>query len=152
MKKTIIWIIGIIVTLVLIAGLVLLLSWPMITSPVNSNPNTQISMVQTSTTADAGQNTNSNQNKNTITMPENYNVVIEGYQFSLSTMTIGVGDSITWTNMDTVAHTVTSDSGTELSSAKLERGEKYSHIFNTPGTYKYHCAPHPSMKGTIIVQ
>ena len=84
--------------------------------------------------------------------PKNYKISIESYQFSPSTMTIKAGDSITWTNMDTVAHTVTSDSGNELDSPRFGKGQTYTYTFNTPGTYNYHCTPHPSMKGTIIVK
>jgi plastocyanin len=54
--------------------------------------------------------------------------------------------------MDSVMHTATSDSGSELASTSLSKGESYTHTFTTPGTYNYHCAVHPSMKGKIIVE
>lgn len=81
-----------------------------------------------------------------------YSVSISGFEFSPSTKTIKVGDAITWTNMDSVRHTVTSDSGSELDSPLFGQGQSYSHTFNTVGTYTYHCTPHPNMKGTIIVE
>jgi plastocyanin len=82
----------------------------------------------------------------------NYDVVMSGFAFSPATTTIHVGDSVTWTNMDSVSHTVTSDTGSELSSSPLTNRATYSHTFNTAGTYTYHCSIHTTMKGTIIVQ
>lgn len=80
------------------------------------------------------------------------NVQIKGFDFSPSTITIKKGDTITWTNADSASHTITSDSGSELSSSTLSNGAKYSHTFNTAGTFSYHCSFHPSMKATVIVQ
>ena len=80
------------------------------------------------------------------------NVHIKNMAFSPATLTIKVGDTITWTNQDSASHTVTSDSGTELNSATLVNTQTYSHTFNTAGTFPYHCSIHPGMKATIIVQ
>ena len=79
-------------------------------------------------------------------------VNIQDFAFAPSTMTIKVGTTITWTNMDSAPHTVVSNSGSEISSETLSNGQKYSHTFNTPGTFAYHCGVHTSMKGTIIVE
>jgi len=72
--------------------------------------------------------------------------------FSPDTVTIRQGDSVKWINGDNQPHTVTSDSGSELSSDSLGEGGSYSHTFLKSGTYTYHCAIHPEMKGTVIVQ
>jgi amicyanin len=95
---------------------------------------------------------NGNQNNNTVVTPKTYSVDISGFAFSPSTLTIKSGDSVTWTNHDSTSHTVTSDTGSELSSQQIPNGETYSHTFNTAGTYSYHCSIHPSMKGKVIVQ
>lgn len=79
------------------------------------------------------------------------NIEISGFAFSPATLTINVGESVTWTNNQNVPHTITSDSGTELSSSNLGNGQTYSHTFNAAGTYNYHCSIHSIMKGTIIV-
>lgn len=79
-------------------------------------------------------------------------VEISGYSFSPSTLTINAGDGVTWTNLDSAPHTITSDSGNELGSGTLSKGGSYSHTFTTAGTYAYHCGVHASMKGTIIVE
>jgi len=77
---------------------------------------------------------------------------IVGFAFSPATMTVNKGDTIVWTNKDTMAHTVTSDSGNELASGNLVKGQTYTHTFNTIGSFDYHCNIHTSMKGTIIVK
>ena len=79
-------------------------------------------------------------------------ITIVNFAFSPATITIESGTTVTWINEDSVGHTVTSDSGSELDSPLLKKSEVYTHTFNTPGTYQYYCAPHPAMKGTIIVQ
>jgi len=66
-------------------------------------------------------------------------------------LSIKVGTTVTWTNKDAVAHTVTSDDGTSFNSGNLANGQTLSFTFNTPGSWTYHCAIHPSMKGTITV-
>lgn len=84
--------------------------------------------------------------------PQAYNIEIKGYAFNPSTLTIKAGDTVTWTNKDNTQHTVTSDSGGELSSPYLSNGNSYQHTFTITGTFRYHCGPHPGMKGTIIVE
>jgi len=78
-------------------------------------------------------------------------IEINGFAFSPETVTIPKGATIIWTNLDSAAHTVVSDSGTEISSDSIPKGGSYTHTFNTEGTYDYHCGIHPSMKGVIIV-
>ena len=80
-----------------------------------------------------------------------YNVNIENFSFSQSHLNIQTGDTVVWTNNDKVPHTVSSDSGSELSSPTLSPGDTYSHTFDTAGSYSYHCNIHPNMKGGIIV-
>ena len=77
-------------------------------------------------------------------------VTIQGFAFSPSTVTINVGESITWTNHDTVAHTATSNDGTTFNKP-LAAGATATVAFSVAGTYAYHCSIHPSMTGSIIV-
>lgn len=83
---------------------------------------------------------------------QTYNVDIANFAFSPATLTISKGDTVTWTNKDSTAHTVTTDSGNELDSGSLSNGKTYSHTFDSTGTYNYHCQFHPMMKASIIVQ
>lgn len=100
----------------------------------------------------AGNDNSGNAAGDSVLAGQKNNVELKGFAFNPRSLTIKKGESVTWTNMDSVAHTVTSDSGSEISSPSLPTGESYSHTFNAAGTYTYHCTPHPSMKGTIIVE
>jgi plastocyanin len=81
-----------------------------------------------------------------------YNVAIAEYKFTPTVTVVQRGDTVIWTNNDPVAHTVTSDSGTELNSPLIASGTSYSHLFNISGTFDYHCSIHSMMKGEVIVQ
>lgn len=70
--------------------------------------------------------------------------------FSIS---VQPGTSVTWTNDDTVLHTVTGNE--EHPDGKFDRminsGDKFSFTFDTPGTYEYGCIVHPWAKGVVVV-
>ncbi|MBC7581826.1 cupredoxin family copper-binding protein [Aeromicrobium sp.] len=80
-------------------------------------------------------------------------VSIKSYMFGPNDLKVKVGTKVTWTNEDAVVHTVTAD--TKLDSAPdspdMAKNATYSFTFTKAGTYAYHCAPHPYMKGTITV-
>jgi plastocyanin len=78
-------------------------------------------------------------------------VTIDDFAFSPATLTITAGDTVTWTNQDTTTHTATSNTGV-FDSGDLDPGDAFSFTFTTPGTYEYHCTPHPTMTGQIVVQ
>src|SRR3989344_5701574 len=120
-------------------------------SPSKSGANNQIIYPPTSDNSD-NSNNNPSQPPPITSSPKTYQVSISNFAFSPSTLTIKKGDMITWTNKDSVSHTVTSDSGDELDSNMLSKGKTYSHTFNKAGTFNYHCTPHPSMKAKIIVE
>jgi plastocyanin len=71
--------------------------------------------------------------------------------FSPDTATVKVGDSITWTNTGSLQHSVTADDGT-FNSGLLATGQTFTQTFSSAGTFTYHCAPHPWMKATVVVQ
>ena len=79
-------------------------------------------------------------------------ISIMDYSFKIAELTINVGDTVIWTNKDSVKHTVTSDSGDELGSELLSKDKSYSHTFNSKGEFGYHCTPHSYMKGKIVVK
>ncbi|MDO8647107.1 MAG: cupredoxin family copper-binding protein [Candidatus Diapherotrites archaeon] len=78
-------------------------------------------------------------------------VEISNFAFAPAELTIKVGDSVTWTNKDSVGHTATGDNG-EFDSGLLSTGQSFTQTFNTAGTFNYHCTPHPYMKAIIKVQ
>ena len=65
------------------------------------------------------------------------------------TVTVGAGADVTWTNSDTVLHTVTEPGG--LFDSWLLPGEEFTFTFETPGTYVYGCTVHPWASGVVVV-
>ncbi len=80
-----------------------------------------------------------------------HTVQISDFSFAPQTLTIEVGDTVTWVNADPVVHTATSTSAFPFDTGDLDEGQSASITFDTPGTYPYLCTPHPSMTGTIVV-
>jgi plastocyanin len=65
--------------------------------------------------------------------------------------------TITWTNDDTLPHTVTSgnaDTGPsgEFDSGIVMGGGSFTHTFDKAGSFDYYCALHPYMIGQVIVE
>ena len=88
--------------------------------------------------------------------PGTNEVFIQGMEFNPGTITVAVNATVTWTNKDGVAHTVTSDtglfdSGSISSAGGYGGGGIFRHAFTTVGTFPYHCSFHASMTGTVIV-
>ncbi len=78
-------------------------------------------------------------------------VAIQNFTFSPTTLTVKKGATVTWTNDDTVQHTVTIDSGTGPHSQPLNKGDTYTYTFSAVGTYKYHCSFHSNMTASVTV-
>ncbi|MFF7129247.1 cupredoxin domain-containing protein [Streptomyces sp. NPDC008240] len=79
-------------------------------------------------------------------------VAIKNFAFSPATLKVKAGTTVTWTNQDTDAHTLTSaGSGGPLHSAALATHATYTYTFTKPGTYAYLCTIHPFMTGTVEV-
>ncbi len=81
-------------------------------------------------------------------------VSISNFVYTPGTLTVKKGSTVTWTNNDSVAHTVTSDSESPKSGLDSElfgKGETFEFTFNEVGVFKYHCAPHPSMTASVEV-
>ena len=77
-------------------------------------------------------------------------VVAKGFAFSPASVSIKVGESVTWTNEDSATHTVTGDGG--IDSGSLANGQSYTKTFDTAGTFAYKCTIHPSMTGEVVVK
>ena len=78
-------------------------------------------------------------------------VKIQNYSFSPSAITISAGTTVTWTNYDNVAHTVTSDEGL-FDSGLINQNGTFTYTFDSIGTFDYHCTPHPSMIASVVVK
>ena len=76
---------------------------------------------------------------------------IQGFRFCPSPLRVRAGTTVTWTNGDNVAHTVTSRSGLRFDSGNLAQGGSWSHRFDRAGSFSYYCAIHPWMRATVDV-
>ncbi len=78
-------------------------------------------------------------------------VNISNFNFVPQTVAVTNGTTVTWTNGDTVAHTVTSVTGV-FDSGPISPGATWSYTFNQTGSFEYSCTIHPSIPhGTVTV-
>lgn len=82
-------------------------------------------------------------------------VAIVGSAFSPAEVTVKAGTTVRWVNMDGVDHTVNFggqyNDMEAMGSGMMGHMDFYSYTFREPGTYPYHCDPHPYMTGTVTV-
>jgi len=84
-------------------------------------------------------------------------ILIQNYGFNPQTVTIPVGTTVTWTNLDTIQHQISNSATTTVgpgqifASKPLAKGDTYSYTFTSTGTFQYTCIIHTFMRGTIIV-
>jgi len=74
-----------------------------------------------------------------------------GFEPPMITIVIGVNNTVIWKNEDTDWHTAHSNIP-EFNSGLIPPGGNFTHTFLRPGTYPYHCDPHPWMTGIVIVK
>ena len=70
--------------------------------------------------------------------------------FSPTSVTIAVGDTVTWQNTGQAPHNATADDGS-FKTPTIENGQSASHTFGQAGTFSYICTIHPNMHGTVRV-
>ncbi len=83
-------------------------------------------------------------------------VSVEDNSFQPKSVTVSVGDTVTWTHNGAAPHDVKADDGSFASPA-MAAGDDYSHRFNSAGTFGYFCSFHGSaggsgMSGTVVVR
>ena len=76
--------------------------------------------------------------------------------YTPASVSVNVGDTVRWDNIDTVAHTVTSGIATsgpdgEFDSSLLMGGNIFENTFDSAGSYDYFCIVHPWMIGDVQV-
>lgn len=112
------------------------------------------------------------------TPPPDYDIGMASSAFRPTTFETAVGETVTWYNNNSRAHTVTAyqrslpDGAAYFASGGFDgekaardgyanglegsilTGEYYSHTFEVPGTYDYFCIPHEraGMVGEIVVR
>lgn len=81
-----------------------------------------------------------------------------GKGFNPQEIVVSVGTTVTWTNKDTVGHTVLSGSQGDADMGVLfdtgprwNPGAKFEHTFDTVGEFSYFCTLYPWMTGKVIV-
>jgi plastocyanin len=80
---------------------------------------------------------------------ESYNPeIVESYD--PIAIEVNSGTTVTWTNDDFVAHTVT-DIEDSFDSGFIQAGSTWSNTFEKSGEWDYLCTLHPWMKGTVSV-
>src|SRR3989344_3524102 len=94
---------------------------------------------------------NNTTNTETLSTPKTYDIEIKDFAFTSSSLTIKKGDSVRWTNRDSVDHTATADNNA-FDSPLLSDDESFTFTFNNAGEFSYYCKPHPYMKAKIIVE
>jgi plastocyanin len=78
-------------------------------------------------------------------------VTISDFRFAPASVTIDVGDTVTWTNEGPTPHSATADDRS-FDTGIFEAGQSRSHTFDEAGTFAYFCTPHPNMRGTVTVR
>lgn len=78
------------------------------------------------------------------------NVAIVDFGFDPADVSVDAGTTVVWINQGAVAHTVTADDGS-FDSGQLDPGGSFTQLFDTVGTYTYHCEIHSEMVGSVVV-
>ncbi len=143
-------------TIAIVVVLVLIIGGWLLTRPsqqVSQTPQATDNPVSTSTPA----STSTATPDAAMTAQKNL-VKISSDGFTPKSITIKLGDTITWTNVDTENHTVNSDNHPThllypfLNLGKILPGESKSVTPATAGTFTYHDHLNPSLTGSITVQ
>lgn len=111
-----------------------------------------LALHKNNSTNNSTMNSMTNHNSSSEQAQSTNKVSISNFAFSPANITVKKGTTVTWTNEDSIAHTVTeTDNQTGPNSNDLAKGKSYTFTYNTAGTFKYHCTVHPEMVGTVTV-
>ncbi len=87
--------------------------------------------------------------------PVTTTVDIKGFRYIPTPIQVVVGSTVTWTQVDSIPHTVThglpASPGSAFDSGYLAQGQTFSFTFKEPGEYPYFCIPHPNMRAVVRV-
>ena len=80
--------------------------------------------------------------------------IVSGNLFKPMDVTVKAGQTVKWTNDDSVPHTVTKASGpgARFDSGTMNGGAVFSRKFDKPGNVGYVCTIHPGQSGTVTVE
>jgi plastocyanin len=77
---------------------------------------------------------------------------MEGIKFAPESVSVSVGDAVTWVNNDTVGHDVTGDDFKSGDAGAMQNGDTFVQTFDKAGTFDYVCTVHPGMEGSVTVK
>ncbi len=78
-------------------------------------------------------------------------VTMQNIAFTPAVVSVKVGQTVKWTNDDTVDHNVTATKGATFKSGTVGKGGTFTWKADKAGTVSYVCTIHPGMEGKIIV-
>ncbi|MEJ6398685.1 plastocyanin/azurin family copper-binding protein [Yoonia sp. 208BN28-4] len=81
----------------------------------------------------------------------NHTVVIQNFAFSPANLQIKAGDTVTWVNQDSTAHSAWESTNNLFDTGLLQPGQSASLTFGSAGSINYRCRPHANMRGTITI-
>jgi plastocyanin len=82
--------------------------------------------------------------------PVVHRVEIQGMQFVPAEVTVAVGDTVEWTNVDLVPHTVTSPG--LFDSQSLSTRQQWRYTVTQAGELAYTCTFHPTMRAKLTAR
>jgi plastocyanin len=78
-------------------------------------------------------------------------ISIEDFEFSPEPLRVAAGTTVTVTNLDDAAHTVTAEKQGAFDTGDIDGRGKAEFAVDRPGRYAYFCAIHDYMRGVIEV-
>jgi LPXTG-motif cell wall-anchored protein len=84
--------------------------------------------------------------------PSTVYINVRNLTFTPATITVIRGSSVLWPNNDRAAHAITGDTTDGPRGGVMQPGQQFGFSFNHVGTFTYHCAIHPEMRGTVVVK
>ncbi len=97
-------------------------------------------------TASTSAQTAANSGTGTVT------IEMKNIQFVPKNITIKVGQTLRWVDLDSVEHNVVADKGADFKSDVFGRDGSFAWTATKPGKVTYECTLHPGMVGTITVR
>jgi plastocyanin len=82
----------------------------------------------------------------------NARVNITKTDFEPANVVVKAGGTVTWTNNDTIPHTVTAADNLAYDSGAIYPGKTFTQHYDTVGTYGYYCRFITTLKGTVTVK
>lgn len=77
---------------------------------------------------------------------------MQGLKFDPADVTVKVGQTVKWTDLEDIPHNVTAESGADFTSDTFGKGKSFEFKAEKAGTIKYVCTIHPGMEGTLTVE